>query len=111
MSVVHSLGNTSTSYDFVLSSSLSVSILYFVGSLIFLIYFFQYKYLDIPQEESCGSLAIPEGWPHQGWIEFQNVTLRYLPSLPPALCDLSFTIPGGTQVSLFAQHTGCLFVP
>lgn len=61
------------------------------------------QYLDIPQEESCGSVAIPEGWPHQGWIEFQNVTLRYLPSLPPALCDVTFNIPGGTQVGIVGR--------
>ncbi|GJT19751.1 ABC transporter C family member 13 [Tanacetum coccineum] len=30
-------------------------------------------------------------------IEFQNVTLRYMPSLPHALCGLSLTIVGGTQ--------------
>lgn len=55
--------------------------------------------MDIPQEESCGILAVPGDWPYQGQVEFQNVTLRYLPSHPPALCDIAFTIAGGTQVS------------
>uniref|UniRef100_A0A803MC08 ABC-type xenobiotic transporter n=1 Tax=Chenopodium quinoa TaxID=63459 RepID=A0A803MC08_CHEQI len=58
------------------------------------------QYMDIPQEELCGSIATPRDWPYQGQIEFQNVILRYLPSLPPALCDISFTIAGGTQASL-----------
>lgn len=57
--------------------------------------------MDIPQEEPCGSLAIPRDWPYQGQVEFQNVVLRYMPSLPPALCDISFTIAGGTQVTPF----------
>lgn len=61
------------------------------------------QYMDISQEESCGSLAIPRDWPHQGRIEFQNVILRYLPSLPPALCDISFTIAGGTQVGIIGR--------
>lgn len=56
--------------------------------------------MDIPQEDSCGALAIPKDWPSQGQIEFQNVVLRYLPSLPPALCNISFTITGGSQVNM-----------
>ncbi|XP_021866255.1 ABC transporter C family member 13 isoform X2 [Spinacia oleracea] len=61
------------------------------------------QYMDIPQEELCGSIAIPKGWPCQGRIEFQNVILRYLPSLPPALCDISFTIAGGTHVGIVGR--------
>lgn len=56
--------------------------------------------MDIPQEESCGFLAVANDWPYQGQIEFHNVILRYLPSLPPALSDISFTILGGSQVSM-----------
>lgn len=55
--------------------------------------------MDIPQEEIAGRLCMNPDWPNQGVIEFQNVTLKYKPSLPPALCNLSFTIAGGTQVS------------
>ncbi|XP_057248104.1 ABC transporter C family member 13 isoform X2 [Beta vulgaris subsp. vulgaris] len=61
------------------------------------------QYMDIPQEEPCGSLAIPRDWPYQGQVEFQNVVLRYMPSLPPALCDISFTIAGGTQVGIIGR--------
>ncbi|XP_021717121.1 ABC transporter C family member 13-like isoform X2 [Chenopodium quinoa] len=61
------------------------------------------QYMDIPQEELCGSIATPRDWPYQGRIEFQNVILRYLPSLPPALCDISFTIAGGTQVGIVGR--------
>lgn len=54
--------------------------------------------MDIPQEELQGNKTINADWPFQGRIVFRNVTLRYMPSLPPALRDLSLTIPGGTQV-------------
>ena len=55
--------------------------------------------MDIPREELHGSQPIEPNWPRQGQIEFQNVTLRYMPSLPAALKDISFTIAGGMQVS------------
>lgn len=53
--------------------------------------------MDIPQEEV--GMLIEHNWPSHGEIQFQNVTLRYMPSLPAALHDVSFTISGGTQVS------------
>jgi ATP-binding cassette subfamily C (CFTR/MRP) protein 10 len=54
--------------------------------------------MDIPQEEQAGCLNLNPDWPNQGVIEFQKVTLKYMPSLPAALCNLSFKIEGGTQV-------------
>jgi len=56
--------------------------------------------MDIPQEEQTGCLYLSPDWPNQGVIEFQSVTLKYMPSLPAALCNLSFRIVGGTQVSV-----------
>lgn len=56
--------------------------------------------MDIPQEELHGCQALNPDWPHQGVIEFHNVTLRYLPSLPAALCDINFTVGEGMQVSI-----------
>lgn len=56
--------------------------------------------MDIPQEELCGHQSPRPGWPYQGQIEFRNVTLRYMPSLPAALHDITFTIEGGMQVLL-----------
>jgi len=55
--------------------------------------------MDIPQEEQTGCLYLNPDWPNQGFIEFDCVTLKYMPSLPAALCNLSFRIAGGTQVS------------
>jgi len=54
--------------------------------------------MAIPQEEQTGSLYLNPDWRSQGFI-FDCVTLKYMPSLPAVLCNLSFRIAGGTQVS------------
>ncbi|KAK2371660.1 multidrug resistance-associated protein [Trifolium repens] len=61
------------------------------------------QYMDIPQEEQAGCLNLNPDWPNQGVIEFQQVTLKYMPSLPAALCNLSFKIEGGTQVGIIGR--------
>lgn len=58
--------------------------------------------MDIPQEEEeevGAQVLVDQNWPSHGEIEFQNVTLRYMPSLPAALSNISFTISGGMQVN------------
>ncbi|XP_071734179.1 LOW QUALITY PROTEIN: ABC transporter C family member 13-like [Rutidosis leptorrhynchoides] len=61
------------------------------------------QYMDIPQEDLQGHKILNADWPFQGTVEFQNVTLRYMPSLPPALRDLSFKVTGGTQVGVVGR--------
>ncbi|KAL0319052.1 UNVERIFIED_CONTAM: ABC transporter C family member 13 [Sesamum angustifolium] len=61
------------------------------------------QYMDIPQEKLTGQNLSDRNWPSQGEIQFQNVTLRYKPSLPPALFDVSFHIPGGTWVGIVGR--------
>ncbi|XP_031737700.1 ABC transporter C family member 13 isoform X2 [Cucumis sativus] len=61
------------------------------------------QYMDIPQEDLHGCRSLDSKWPYQGRIEFQNVTLRYKPSLPAALRDISFTISGGAQVGIIGR--------
>ncbi|CAL5361622.1 unnamed protein product [Camellia sinensis] len=61
------------------------------------------QYMDIPQEELDGCQQLEPDWPLQGQIEFQNVTLRYMPSLPAALKDVSFVIAGGMQVGIVGR--------
>ncbi|KAH9715829.1 multidrug resistance-associated protein 11 [Citrus sinensis] len=61
------------------------------------------EYMDVPQEELCGYQSLSPDWPFQGLIEFQNVTMRYKPSLPAALHDINFTIEGGTQVGIVGR--------
>eukprot|EP00257_Ricinus_communis_P013433 XP_015570862.1 ABC transporter C family member 13 isoform X2 [Ricinus communis] len=61
------------------------------------------QYMDISQEELEGSQSLGPDWPFQGLIEFQNVTMRYKPSLPPALDGVTFTVAGGTQVGIVGR--------
>ncbi|KAL2153477.1 hypothetical protein VTH82DRAFT_4632 [Thermothelomyces myriococcoides] len=56
--------------------------------------------LDLDQEPQ-GTVKPPASWPHYGDdIVFDNVTLRYAPTLEPVLKNLSFTIPGGANVAV-----------
>jgi ATP-binding cassette, subfamily C (CFTR/MRP), member 10 len=59
------------------------------------------QYIGIPQEELQGSEPPPRSWPTEGKIEFEHVTLKYKPELPPALSDVSFLIASGMQVRCF----------
>ncbi|PIN08442.1 Multidrug/pheromone exporter, ABC superfamily [Handroanthus impetiginosus] len=61
------------------------------------------QYMDIPQEKLTGDKLLDPNWPSEGEIQFQNVTLRYMPSFPPALFDVSFNIPSGTQVGIVGR--------
>ncbi|KAK2986502.1 hypothetical protein RJ640_021377, partial [Escallonia rubra] len=61
------------------------------------------QYMDIPQEEFQGCQLLDPEWPFQGQIEFQNVTLKYVPSSSPALHDLTFMIAGGTQIGIVGR--------
>ncbi|XP_065007832.1 ABC transporter C family member 13 isoform X1 [Musa acuminata AAA Group] len=61
------------------------------------------EYMDIPQERLQASQALLPDWPMQGQIEFEHVTLRYKPSLPAALHDLSFSIASGMQVGIVGR--------
>ncbi|KAL0903582.1 hypothetical protein M5K25_027971 [Dendrobium thyrsiflorum] len=61
------------------------------------------QYIDIPQEEQCGSVSPHLDWPSHGQIEFEHVTLRYKPSLPAALNNLSFKINAGLQVGVVGR--------
>ncbi|KAL6996727.1 ABC transporter C member 13 [Sarracenia purpurea var. burkii] len=61
------------------------------------------QYMDIPQEEQHGCLQLESDWPNQGEIQFQHVTLRYSPSLPAALKDVSFIISGGMQAGIVGR--------
>ncbi|XP_060205268.1 ABC transporter C family member 13 isoform X1 [Lycium barbarum] len=61
------------------------------------------QYMDVPREEDVGGYLLHPQWPHQGDISFVNVTLKYKPQLPPALCGVSFAIAGGTQVGIIGR--------
>lgn len=61
------------------------------------------QYMDIPQEDLSGSQSLHLEWPVQGNIEFDRVTLRYMPSFPAALHDISFRIAAGSQVGIVGR--------
>ncbi|KAM7195608.1 putative ATP-dependent permease [Rhypophila sp. PSN 637] len=53
------------------------------------------------EQEDPGSEKPPASWPTYGDdIAFDNVTLRYAPGLDPVLLNVSFTIPGGSNVAV-----------
>lgn len=61
------------------------------------------EYVGIPQEELQGSEFPPSSWPAEGKIEFEHVTLKYKPELPPALSNVSFLIASGMQVGIIGR--------
>ncbi|KAL2132622.1 hypothetical protein VTI74DRAFT_3586 [Chaetomium olivicolor] len=52
-------------------------------------------------QEPRGTVVPPASWPSYGdGIVFDNVTLRYAPTLDPVLHNVNFTIPGGANVAV-----------
>jgi ATP-binding cassette subfamily C (CFTR/MRP) protein 10 len=56
------------------------------------------QYMGVEAEADEGREQVGQQWPTQGSVEFSHVTLLYLPWLPPALIDLSFSINPGEHV-------------
>ncbi|KAK4236530.1 P-loop containing nucleoside triphosphate hydrolase protein [Achaetomium macrosporum] len=53
------------------------------------------------EQEPRGTVRPPASWPlHGDDIFFENVTLRYAPTLDPVLTDVNLTIPGGANVAV-----------
>uniref|UniRef100_A0A8R1YJA7 ABC transporter ATP-binding protein n=1 Tax=Pristionchus pacificus TaxID=54126 RepID=A0A8R1YJA7_PRIPA len=48
-------------------------------------------------------VQIPADWPARGQIDFLNVNLRYQPTLPLALSDVSFTVNAGEKVAIIGR--------
>ncbi|XP_057825504.2 ABC transporter C family member 13 isoform X1 [Cryptomeria japonica] len=63
------------------------------------------QYMEVCPEEMEGNLSVDPSWPNEGHVEFNKVTLRYMPFLPPALQAVSFSIHAGEQVGI-AGRTG-----
>ena len=50
------------------------------------------EYCDLPQEaERTTAIALPDGWPAVGKVEFRDVKLRYRPGLGLALRGTTLT--------------------
>jgi ATP-binding cassette, subfamily C (CFTR/MRP), member 10 len=59
------------------------------------------QYMDVPRERVEGTVTVHSSWPKEGIIEFEQVSLRYKPTLPAALNNVSFRIMGGLKVLFF----------
>ena len=47
--------------------------------------------------------VVPKGWPKTGAVSVRNLSVRYRPSLPPALTDVSFEIPPQSRVGIVGR--------
>ncbi|KAF3326222.1 ABC transporter C family member 13 [Carex littledalei] len=61
------------------------------------------EYMDVPREQTEGTVTIHPSWPKEGIIEFECVSLRYKPTLPAALNNVSFRIMGGMKVGIVGR--------
>ncbi|RMZ75443.1 hypothetical protein DV737_g5299, partial [Chaetothyriales sp. CBS 132003] len=56
------------------------------------------------ETEDPGSITPPAAWPKYGSsITFENMTVSYSPDSPPAISNVSFTIPGGTHAAIVGR--------
>lgn len=53
--------------------------------------------------ETDKAINLPSSWPQNGFLEFDNVCLRYRPGLPLALDRLSFAIPAGKSCGVVGR--------
>jgi ABC-type multidrug transport system fused ATPase/permease subunit len=58
---------------------------------------------EAPLEMDGDKAVLESGWPRSGTIEFENLTVRYRSSLPPALENVSFRIPEGSRVGIVGR--------
>jgi ABC-type multidrug transport system fused ATPase/permease subunit len=58
---------------------------------------------NLEQEISSTSNPMPNSWPEQGEIKFNNVRMRYRPELPLVLEDLSIHIKAGERVGIVGR--------
>ena len=68
----------------------------------------EYAALPPEVERHCeADDALPSSWPAGGRLEFQDVTLRYRPSLPPALHRFSCSVAAGGLLPLARSSQSC----
>jgi len=77
----------------------------FLGNLTSLERLLQYTDKALPQEPEWFKESDPEAssWPTKGEIRFTQVTLRYQPSLPPALDNLDLVLKGGQKTGVIGR--------
>ena len=55
---------------------------------------------DTPPEVAA---TLPAGWPRSGSLSVEKLRLRYRPSLPPVLKDVSFSVAAGQKVGIVGR--------
>ncbi|SMR43471.1 unnamed protein product [Zymoseptoria tritici ST99CH_3D1] len=56
------------------------------------------------EQEPKGTIEPPAWWPsHSGDIVFNKTSLTYAPHLPPALSDVSLTLPAGSKTAIIGR--------
>ena len=58
---------------------------------------------EAPLEQDDDVALLKRGWPKHGNIDVEGLTVRYRPSLPPALKNVSFRIPEGSRVGVVGR--------
>ena len=58
---------------------------------------------EAPWEQDIDTKIVEQGWPKAGAIEYDGVLVRYRPTLPPALRNISFSIPAGSRVGVVGR--------
>ena len=58
---------------------------------------------EAPLEQPGDAKLLTKNWPNAGAIEYDNLVVRYRPSLPPALRSISFDIPAGARVGIVGR--------
>jgi ABC-type multidrug transport system fused ATPase/permease subunit len=65
------------------------------------------RLLDVPQEapitDHDAQFVPPPDWPRLGKVEFRNYYLQYRPELPPAVTNLSITVPPGEKIGVVGR--------
>jgi len=57
---------------------------------------------NVPNEDAAiiRNSRPAKGWPQKGEIQYQNYAMKYRPTLPPVLHDLTFTVKSGESVGV-----------
>ncbi|GAB5362447.1 hypothetical protein AAMO2058_000797700 [Amorphochlora amoebiformis] len=58
---------------------------------------------EAPLKCHKADVAVPQGWPNIGEVEFRYYSTRYAESLPLVLRDISFKVPGGSKVAIVGR--------
>ncbi|GFG20964.1 multidrug resistance-associated protein 1 [Aspergillus udagawae] len=61
------------------------------------------EYSDLPTEAPLLLGRVPDSWPMEGSISFENVSMVYRPGLPPALKSFTLSVAGGEKIGIVGR--------